>query len=38
MFIEDSIKLGRLTGEVGLRWEHLELEYTDFATSGTRAG
>jgi len=34
MFIEDSIKLGHLTVKPGLRWEHLELEYTDFATSG----
>jgi Fe(3+) dicitrate transport protein len=34
MFVEDSIKLGRLTVKPGVRWEHLELEYTDRAESG----
>ncbi|MFN0126462.1 MAG: TonB-dependent receptor family protein [Verrucomicrobiales bacterium] len=34
MFIEDSIQLGRLTVKPGLRWEHMELEYQDGATSG----
>jgi Fe(3+) dicitrate transport protein len=34
MYIEDSIKLGRLTVKPGVRWEHLELEYTDRAESG----
>lgn len=34
MFLEDSIKLGRLTVKPGVRWEHLELEYEDRATSG----
>lgn len=34
MFVEDSIKLGRLTVKPGVRWEHLELEFTDRAESG----
>jgi Fe(3+) dicitrate transport protein len=34
MFLEDSIKLGRLTVKPGVRWEHLELEYTDRQESG----
>jgi Fe(3+) dicitrate transport protein len=34
MFIEDAVKIGRLTVKPGLRWEHLEMEYTDGATSG----
>jgi Fe(3+) dicitrate transport protein len=34
MFAEDSIKMGRLTVKPGVRWEHLELEYTDRAESG----
>jgi Fe(3+) dicitrate transport protein len=29
MFIEDSIKMGRLTVKPGIRWEHLEMEFTD---------
>jgi len=34
MFIEDSIQLGRLTVKPGVRWEHLDLEFTDRAESG----
>ena len=34
MYVEDSIKLGRLTVKPGVRWEHLELEFTDRAESG----
>jgi Fe(3+) dicitrate transport protein len=34
MFLEDSIKMGRLTVKPGVRWEHLELEYTDRAEEG----
>ena len=33
-YVEDSIKLGRLTLKPGVRWEHLNLEYTDFDDSG----
>jgi Fe(3+) dicitrate transport protein len=34
MWVEDSIRLGRLTIKPGLRWEHVRLEHTDRATSG----
>jgi Fe(3+) dicitrate transport protein len=34
MYVEDSIKLGRLTVKPGVRWEHLEMDYTDRAESG----
>jgi Fe(3+) dicitrate transport protein len=34
MFVEDSIKLGKLTVKPGIRWEHLEMEYQDKDESG----
>jgi len=34
MFLEDSIKMGRLTVKPGIRWEHLEMEYTDRQEEG----
>lgn len=34
MFIEDSIKLGALTLKPGVRWEHLDMEYSDRDTTG----
>jgi len=34
MYLEDSIKLGRLTVKPGIRWEHLEMEFTDRQEEG----
>lgn len=34
MFAEDKIQYGRLTVKPGLRWEHMQMEYQDRATSG----
>ncbi len=34
MFVEDGIQFGRLTVKPGLRWEHLEMEFTDRAEEG----
>lgn len=34
MFAEDKMQIGRLTLKPGLRWEHMEMEYKDRATTG----
>ncbi|MBP7948716.1 MAG: TonB-dependent receptor [Verrucomicrobiales bacterium] len=34
LFVEDKIRLGRLTVKPGVRWEHMDMAYQDRATSG----
>ncbi len=34
MFIEDKIRIGKLTLKPGLRWEHMRMRYKDGATTG----
>lgn len=34
MYVEDSIKMGRLTVKPGVRWEHMQMEFTDRAEEG----
>lgn len=34
LYAEDAVKVGNLTIKPGVRWEHLDQEYTDYNTSG----
>lgn len=38
LFAEDAIKIGRTTIRPGVRWEHLDVEFQDFATNESDSG